>query len=243
MKTQLQAGLRYLAAAGLNLVAILDLVGLPADFERALAEADIQKEDFARLLLVGHGGRQLWRAFQAAEGPDGAPDPLDRFTRRHLDFVMQNKWGVPVNHCLYLYPLSPLSLPLPLQQLGSAAGWAHRSPIGSDMHPDFGLWFAYRAAVLIKDELPLLSQPLRPSPCDTCVEKPCMPACPAGAVGEIGRFGLNACISHRLQPRSSCASQCLARLACPVAPQHRYTAAQITYHYGHSIDSIRQLDD
>ncbi|MDJ0753964.1 MAG: hypothetical protein QNJ45_10625 [Ardenticatenaceae bacterium] len=231
-----QAGLRYLAARGLNLVAILDVGDPPV--QKALNQAQIEHAPYRRLLLVAHGGRMLWRAFQAAGGEGQTVDPIDRYSRRAVSTVMREFWGVAADQAAFLYPLTDHLVPL--QQLGTAAGWSHRSPIGTDIHPDYGLWFAYRAAVLVKNPLPLLIAPMRPSPCDSCDDRPCVTACPAGAVGEIGRFGLNACVTHRLYHRSSCAGQCLARLACPVAVQHRYTAEQIAYHYGQSLKDIRR---
>lgn len=231
-----QAGLRYLAARGLNLVAILD-VGDPL-VRQALNQAKIERAQYRRLLLVAHGGRMLWRAFQAAGRGGKTADPIDRYSRRAVSTVVSEFWGVAADGVTFLYPLTDHLIPL--QQLGTAAGWSHRSPIGTDIHPDYGLWFAYRAAVLVENPLPLLSAPVRPSPCDTCVDQPCVTTCPAGAVGEIGRFGLNACVTHRLQSQSSCAGQCLARLACPAAVQHRYTAGQIAYHYGQSLKDIRR---
>ncbi|GIS88980.1 MAG: hypothetical protein CM1200mP18_16900 [Gammaproteobacteria bacterium] len=46
---------------------------------------------------------------------------------------------------------SPLSraTAIALQKLGKFAGWSHPSPIGIDLHPRYGPWFAFRAVFLI----------------------------------------------------------------------------------------------
>jgi hypothetical protein len=51
---------------------------------------------------------------------------------------------------------------------------------------------------------------------------------------------MNACADHRLQPDSSCAKTCLSRVACPIAPEHRYSDDQLAYHYSRSLETIRE---
>ena len=76
--------------------------------------------------------------------------------------------------------------------------------------------------------------------CDTCIDKPCMSACPAQAVLGIGQFDFNGCAGHRHQPGSGCADRCLSRLACPIAPEQRYPIEQVQYHYSLSLSAIRE---
>ena len=78
----------------------------------------------------------------------------------------------------------------------------------------------------------------RPRVCIQCDEHPCIEACPARSV-QIGAFELEGCVHYRLRPQSPCADRCLARLACPYFPEHRYTWPQIRYHYRHSLTTLR----
>lgn len=139
-----------------------------------------------------------------------------------------------------LYPLADGFVPL--QALGRVAGWTNPSPVGLDITDEFGLWFAYRAVVATNAELPVSSAATRQSPCVSCQGKPCIDACPAGAVGASGLDG-EKCMTFRLAVGSACADRCLARLACPVAPEHRYTLEQVQYHYGLSLETIRSWSE
>jgi hypothetical protein len=55
----------------------------------------------------------------------------------------------------------------------------------------------------------------------------------------LAGFDVFECSHFRLQENSPCHDRCLARLACPVAPEHRYELAQVQYHYGRSLQTIR----
>jgi len=75
------------------------------------------------------------------------------------------------------------------------------------------------------------------SPCLSCEAKPCLSSCPALALSRDSNPDLTACVSHRVAPASDCASTCLARLACPIAPQYKYSDDQVAYFYGRSLTS------
>ena len=229
----IQEGRDFLAGQGLNLLAVLSVAGLPGPLRAGMEKNGVPLGDYSRLVLLGHGGRDFWERAKAA-GFEG-DDPLDRYSRELAGRFMVDY--VNTTEFLIIYPLTDLIVPL--QQLGELAGWGSPSPIGSSIHPEFGLWFAYRVALLTNAELPLVSQPQQPSPCAACREKPCLSACPAGAVGEIGSFQLTRCANHRVTPFSSCAARCLSRLACPVGTTHRYTEEQLSYHYLNSLSYIR----
>jgi len=218
-----------LTEAGLNLVAIFDLSALPADITAGLVEAHALKR-FRQLILVGHAGPGLWQALNASPFRQAA-DPIDRFT---IDRV-RHFFSAAAPGCRYeiLYPGSGRP---PLQRLGALAGWHHPSPFWLGINGVWGSWFAYRAAVVADSDfaptLPLTGA----SPCEDCRSRPCLAACPANALVD---GSLAACLDYRLAKASRCQLQCPARLACPVGSKERYSDAQIRYHYGQSLETLR----
>jgi hypothetical protein len=179
-------------------------------------------------VLLGNGGRAFWEALQLYGMQ--TEHPVDYFSEQIGRQFIKNY--LPAAEHLWLFPSDLL---VPLQQLGHLAGWAHPSPLGLGISGQFGLWFAYRVAFLTTADLPLSNYDPTPSPCDSCIAKPCITTCPATAVHKDQSFNVPACANFRLQTDSPCADRCLSRLACPVAPQHRYSPQQIQYHYGRSL--------
>jgi epoxyqueuosine reductase len=227
----LKEGTRFLAEGGLNLLAVLDCDGLPQPAAQMMYENGVPLVEYRRLVLVGHGGRRMWEALQ--EKGMESTDPVDDYSiTLTQQFIHDHLDEAPV---LWLYPQTEFVIPL--QQLGEAAGWSYPSPLGSGISPAFGVWFAYRTAFLIDADLPLMYEEAAPSPCDSCVDKPCIRTCPVGAVQQDS-FNIEGCGQHRLDRDSSCADRCLARMACPYFPEHRYTLPQIQYHYGRSLETL-----
>jgi len=214
------------------MLAVLDCADLPQRAAQLMLDSAVPLAEYRRLVLVGHGGRRMWQALQE-RGMDTA-DPVDEYSATLTrQFIHDYLDGAPAH---WLYPDTDYIIPL--QQLGAAAGWSYPSPLGSGISPVYGVWFAYRTAFLTNADLPLLREGAAPSPCMSCVDKPCITACPVGAV-QPDAFDIAGCVSHRLRPASPCADRCLARMACPFFPQHRYSLAQIQYHYGRSLIDLR----
>jgi len=232
-EAKLSQGVEFLAEQGLNLLAVLSCETLPDNVSQTLLAGDIPLHDYRSMVLIGHGGRRLWQAL--TDFGMQTADPVDHFslvmTRRFVDEFLDS------SPALMLYPAG---YTIPLQQLGALAGWHHPSPLGLGINETYGVWFAYRAAFLTTLPLPAIQNPKTTSPCDTCRDKPCIGACPAQAVQGVGQFKVSACVDFRLQEQSICQDRCLSRLACPVAPEHRYEPAQLHYHYTHSLASIRR---
>lgn len=231
-QSNLTAGTIFLADAGLNLLAILDCATLPTAVSAPMLNSGVPLNAYRRLILLGHGGRRLWTALQ--EWGLKTADPVDHYSLTITRQFIRDYLGEPP--VCWLYPQTEYIVPL--QQLGAWAGWSYPSPLGQGIHPEFGVWFAYRAAFLTTAELPLRTEPKRPSPCASCADKPCITACPVGAV-RPDRFDVDGCARFRLRDDSPCADRCLARLACPFFPEHRYTLPQIQYHYRHSLGTLR----
>ena len=217
-----------LDAAGLNLQAIFNIADLPPEITGKLEAAP----SFRQLLLLGHGGKRLWQAVKAA-GIE-SPDPIDDFTLATVRRWFAEHWPEQPYQVIYPGPQA-----IGLQALGQLAGWHHASPFMVGINQTWGSWYAYRAVVLADSNFaPSVARP-ETSPCTACPGRPCISACPAGALaGEA--FSLEKCIAWRRQSDSSCRSTCLARLACPVASEHRYPVEQIRHSYGISQRMIEQ---
>ncbi|MDQ6992783.1 MAG: hypothetical protein Q9M31_04860 [Mariprofundus sp.] len=221
-----------LADHGLNLQAVFDLVTLPAHIVAQLEAVEATKA-YRQLLVFGHGGRRFWQALSATKSMD-ADNPVDRFSINTINsfFSEEN----PENSYRVIFPEHHGIVPL--QQLGKLAGWHHDSPFLLGLNSVWGSWFAYRAVVLA-DTAFALTQPLPAiSPCEVCVSRACLSACPA-VIFPCSEITLAACIKERLQESSCCAHRCLARMACPVMAEQRYGDQQMAYHYGCSLETIR----
>lgn len=222
-------GAAVLEDAGLGLQAVIAVADLPPVLAAAM-------EGYRQLILFGHAGRRFWQVLEA--GGLSGWDPIDSASRaivcawaaEHLAGVRQR----------LVYPETPgnSAFPLNLGALGDGLGWQRPSPLGLGIHPHWGTWFAYRAALLADSDLPVTQATPPQRPCDTCVGQPCLAACPAGATAQTG-FRVEVCVAYRLRPASPCASDCPARRACPVGREHAYTEAQMRHAYRVSLEMAK----
>ncbi len=186
------------------------------------------------LLLVGNAGPAMWQAFRAApEATDGAPSPLDRWIARSLD---------PLAGDLGAEACFPSEGPpyLPFQRWAAKAEGLKASPLGILIHPHYGLWHAYRAALAFREALPLPVPPEAPHPCDSCAEKPCLQGCPVGAF-TMGGYAVADCLAYLNGPegRDCTALGCQARRACPVGGDYLYDPGQAAFHMEAFVGSSR----
>ena len=179
----------------------------------------------ASLVLVGNAGPGMWeRCAGAPELADGEADPLDRWTRRVLDRVAADLGAMAV------FPFGGPPY-LPFVRWAKRAAPVAESPLGILIHPDYGLWHAYRGALAFPDAIALPPRDARPRPCDTCADKPCLTTCPVGAFTGA-RYEVAACVKHiSTEAGADCtALGCRARRACPVGQSFHYAAAQARFH-------------
>jgi len=177
------------------------------------------------VLLFGFIGRGHWSRFVgSAEYADGEPDPLDRWSRRSIEDL-----GVRFG-ARGLYPSDGPPW-WPFQRWAQRSEAVHPSPLGILIHPDYGLWHAYRGALAFPARLELPPADDRCSPCDACVERPCLSVCPIGAV-TASRYDHAGCRTHvGSRDGAACLNQgCLARRACPVGAEYRYDDAESRFH-------------
>ncbi|SIQ92450.1 Ferredoxin [Rhizobium sp. RU33A] len=181
------------------------------------------------VLLIGVVGGATWPHFErwrTAQADHGGADPLDRWSKTVIDQVAEE---IGAQAC---YPSEA-----PYQPFQRWAMWAEglqASPLGILIHPRFGLWHSYRGALLFRnwDEAQEGPAMTGPHPCEACHDKPCLTACPVGAISLDG-FDVAACRAHLASPegQGGCmVSGCLARNACPVGADYRYPNSQLRFH-------------
>ena len=177
------------------------------------------------IVLLGFTGSVQWELFErSAEARDGLQNPLDRWSRRVVG-ALAREFGA-----LDVYP-NAAPAPLPFQRFAVRSEPVHQSPIGLLIHSKWGLWHAYRGALVLaaRIELPALVPSVHP--CAGCAGKPCLSSCPVQAF-RSGTFDVESCVSHVLSAAGTeCRERgCLARRACPVGAEFRYVEEQARFH-------------
>ena len=177
------------------------------------------------VLLIGHRGGSIWPRFSqwlASQQPE-PQNPLDTWSKAIIDDVA----GRFAAKAVY-----PSDKPyLPFQSWAMRALGLKASPLGLLIHPDYGLWHAFRGALLFDHVLGLEAVPFGAHPCDTCEDRPCLTACPVAAVS-ADVFHVETCRSHLKSGTGDACMEtgCLARNACPVGTGYRYSPAQQAFH-------------
>lgn len=174
------------------------------------------------LLLLGPGAG-FWPHFTAqAEWHDGAPDPMDRWSRRVIG-RMACDLGRPQAKITALFPFGgPPYHPFYAWALRSGRAWA--SPIKLLVHADQGLMVSYRGALALRARIDL--PPPAPMPCTAC-PAPCTTTCPALTPA---RYDLPAC-HDLLAGGKDCMKQgCASRRACPVSAAYARLPEHSAYH-------------
>ncbi len=175
-------------------------------------------------LLVGNIGSSLWSQFySSSEFNDDEPDGLNRWTVNTLS---------PVAEQICAEIRFPFGDPVwPFQRYAVEAMGMQQSPIGLLIHPEYGLWTAFRAALIFNIELGQVSKINSVHPCDTCTDKPCLTSCPVSAFTDQG-YDYLACKSHvRSDEGADCfTGGCIARHACPVGCKYIYEPEHQAFH-------------
>ena len=188
------------------------------------APEDGAPESCKTLLLIGPAEPGFWTVFRASqEYRDGAPDPLDRWSKRVL-----GGWATALGGTA-LFPSDgpPYA---PFIAWAKATGRVWNSPAGILVHDEAGLMVSFRGALALPQELELPEAP--PCPCDSCFEKPCLSACPVGALAEAQNYDVPRCKSFLdTSPGRDCMSRgCAVRRACPVSRRWGRPEAQSEFH-------------
>ncbi|PZF77629.1 hypothetical protein DK847_04090 [Aestuariivirga litoralis] len=174
------------------------------------------------VILIGNAGPDMFRRF--AHERDPQRDAMDDWTRDVVGSLARDLDAT----ALYPFDMNP---PWPFLSWARRGGAGHVSPLGLNIHPTYGLWHAYRAALLFPVAFDLAPQRPGPHPCEACAAKPCLSACPVAAFDGT-RYDVPACFAHiATKAGAACMTRgCLARHACPVGQGFAYAPAQAQFH-------------
>jgi hypothetical protein len=218
-----------LDAAGLDLRGAL----APADYDAQVPpawRADALLPGARSLLVIGSGGRALWRALEAAGGAVG-PDPLDAHTRRALEGCVALLRGAGEGARAAFAHERRAGAYADLVALGRAAGLGAPSRLGLLVHPVYGPWLSLRALLATTLAWPAPAPLAGFDPCRGC-PAPCAAACHGQAVTPAG-FAVPACAAaRRREPR--CRPRCDARHACVLGQEHAYLEVAESHHMRHA---------
>jgi epoxyqueuosine reductase len=232
---------------GLNLVA-----AIPANrYDGAVAPA-MRTATFASpempaahrsIIVIGNGGGDFWHALNAFvdrnPGWRDRANPLDDFTREIIEreiLPVVHEFGV---RCVTVYPFVQAGPSLNFIELAKLAGLGGPSIIGVVLHPVYGPWIAFRAALILNVELDLAGPGIGFNPCPGCTPRSCIAACPASAVSFPAGWDIPKCLTHRVEVEADCAPRCHARVGCVVGPEHRYPDDELAYHQRRALGAMR----
>ena len=173
------------------------------------------------LLLLGPAEPGYW-AHVTAQPEWGAPDPIDRWSRRVIGRMACDlgakavfPFGGPPYHPFYQWALR--------------TGRVWDSPVRLLVQAEQGLMVSFRGALALKE---VVEVPRAVRPCDSCTQ-PCVTACPAGALGAQG-YDVPAC--HAFLDGADGAecmnSGCAVRRACPLSLAYARLPKHSAYHMG-----------
>ena len=169
------------------------------------------------VILIGNAGPAMFARFARS-----GVDTLDEWTRAVVE---------PLAIDLDARAVFPFDLPhQPFLSWARRGGAGHVSPLGLNIHPTFGLWHAYRAALLFPVEFDLPRASTGAHPCESCALKPCLSACPVSAF-DGKTYDVDGCGVHvNAGPNDCMDGGCLARRACPIGVQYQYAKPQAQFH-------------
>ena len=179
------------------------------------------------LLLLGPLEPGFWPQLKSEpEWQDGAPDPIDRWSRRVVGGLACDL----VSEGLGAKALFPFGGPpwQPFQSWAKRTGRVWDSPVRLLVHIEQGLMVSFRGALALREAMDL--PPPETRPCDAC-PKPCLSACPVGALTGAG-YDLPACHGFLDAPagRDCMDLGCAVRRACPLSQSHARMPEQSAYH-------------
>lgn len=196
------------------------------------------------IVVIGNGGGAFWKAYRQHldmhPGWERRDNPLDDFTREIVERDVAGALAARGHRCVTVYPFVGDAGNLHFMELGKLAGIGGPSIIGVLIHPVYGTWIAFRAALLIEEMLDEPGAALGFDPCPQCVMRSCVAACPVGAVNAASGWDLVKCVRHRVEAEPDCNAGCYSRIRCVVGPEHRYPDDEMSHHQERALRSMRE---
>ncbi|MCB2128641.1 MAG: ferredoxin [Rhodobacteraceae bacterium] len=178
------------------------------------------------LILVGPDEPGFWNHFTSSpEWQDGAPDPMDRWSKRVITALAAASGGRAI------FPSDGPPYP-PFFNWALRTGRSWRSPVKLLVHDRAGLMVSFRGALALGERIELPATAVS-SPCESCADRPCLTACPVGALTVSG-YDVAVCHTHLDRPggRDCISCGCRVRRACPVSQAYGRLPEQSAYHMG-----------
>lgn len=186
---------------------------------------------FQSLILIGHLGSDIWQSFQTwlkvkeSLSKKTLQNPLDTWSLETISVIAKE------HNATAIFPFDNDPY-YPFQQ------WAMRadpnlkpSPLNILIHPEYGLWHAYRGAILLETAVAFEEISKLPSPCEACEDRPCLSACPVDAFQANQVYLYDICQKDLSITSNNCLNQgCAARLACPIGTKYRYNNDQMRFY-------------
>ena len=175
--------------------------------------------------IVGSAGPTMWAHLKDAPEFASDPHPVNAWSQRVL-FGLAKTCGAEV-----VFPFDGPPY-WPFQQWLMALPGTSQSPLGVVVHARYGPWYALRGALLFGEEREFKTKKTGPGPCPGCIEKPCLDACPSGALTRAHPFHAGVCRDYvRENANKDCTERgCMVRHACPYGRDYAYLPEQARHH-------------
>lgn len=210
-----------LGPLGFDLVAPFRLGDYNEQVEPRLRLDDAGSGD--HLGVVIGNTRALWPLWLDALSRDqtlaACRDPLDAYTERCVHGVMA-QLGVPAS---VRFAHETGARTPPIQRIAHIAGLAFLTETHMSVHPTYGPWIALRAVVSAATPGRLARARSIAHPCGSC-QLGCQPAFERAVATLAGA-------PSEANARAHWRAWLACRDACPAGRAHRYSEAQIDYHY------------
>lgn len=176
-------------------------------------------------IAVGSAGEGFWNAVSTSrEWTENYDDPIDRYTARQINSLLRADTGEEA-----LYPFDA-DAPNFVKLWPATFPKLAASQLGPMIHPEYGLWMAARAHIILPQAYFKFDHGAEFAPCESCRDKPCLSACPVGAFSASKPYDHLACAAY-LQSDPACfLGGCDARAACPYGQSWQLPQDQAQYH-------------
>lgn len=175
-------------------------------------------------LVLLSPAKNFWDIFKSSpENTDQSPDPIDRWSRRVVSDIATT---------LNATARFPFGGPpyQPFLDWAKQSGRAWASPLGMLVHDTMGMMISYRGALVFDHRIDLAHPPSH-RPCESCVDQPCLSACPVDAITSE-TYDVSACHSYLDTPagQTCMTGACRVRMSCPVSVAVKRDAAHNLLH-------------